>query len=402
MDHIQGKNTFKHMVSSWWMPFGLLILLIGMFIFPSRGGYKTIIYLVFILPCLIYLLMDIKGTGKNYFNGTVLLAVLAIFYLAISSQWSSDPDVLKKIKYALVIVVSGYGIYCLINHQYRLFSYISIFSVVLVGVFSVVWIVDFYIGNNYPLVQRFFAGATNHFGIYKPRAYANFYNPLLLSHALTFFFTLGLYFFRLTKKRSLQITLLLSISSILTLIFLAQTQMAWIMVAIISTFHAVVRYRQKSVWIILAICLLLALSIWYLHYAQLKSGFSYRLEIWLQSFFLFLEKPWFGHGLGGYPPIAPGGGIILADTHNIYLALLYYSGLCGLLLFALVGLSMIRTALRERNADQTWFLQWLIFVLFVQMTDGGGLVARPSEYWFSLWIPAMFLLAQTRAWELKT
>lgn len=402
MNYVQGKNKFKYVVSAWWMPFGLLILFIGMFIFPSRGGYKTIIYLTFILPSLIFLLMDFKNSFENYFSGTVLLAITAILYLAASNQWSPEPDVVKKIKYALIIFISGYGLYCLTSNHYRLFSCISIFSVILVGLFSIIWILDFYIGNNYPLSRRFLTGATNHFGIYEPGSYANFRNPLLLSHPLTFFFTLGLYFFRSSKKMALQITLLLSLASIFTLIILAQTQMAWILAAIILIFHSIVKFHQKSFWPIVVICMILAFSIWYLHYSELKNGLSYRFDIWIKSFYLILEKPWLGHGLGGYPLVAIENGMAWGDVHNIYIALLYHSGLFGLLLFALTGLSMIRTALRNKNVDHTWFLQWFIFLFFVQMTDGGGLLSRPSERWFSLWIPAMFLLAQTRIWELKS
>jgi len=178
--------------------------------------------------------------------------------------------------------------------------------------------------------------------------------------------------------------------------------MAWIMATIVLTFHIAfgsAKPTLKVIWPILSVIALLTLGMWYLHYAGLKTGLSYRYDIWVQSFFLILEKPWLGHGLGGYPLITIEGGRAWGDTHNIYMALFYYSGLLGFLLFALSGLSILRVAFSGLAIDRSWFFLWLIFLLFVQMTDGGGLISRPSERWFSLWIPAMFLLAETQVWR---
>ena len=402
MHDIKWKDRTQ-LFTSYWLAFGLLILLIGMFIFPSRGGYKTLVYVFFIAPCCVIFLMDIKYAIKNYFNGPVLLAMVAIIYLAFSSQWSTDPNTLKQIKYGLIICFSGYGIYYLISEHYFFFSHVSIFSVILIGIISFIWLFDFYIGNDYPLSRRFLANAKDNFGFYQPEKYGNFYNPLLLSHVLVFIFTLGLYFAAYTKNVWLCCLLSLSLGAILALIILSQTQMAWITVAAISIIHIIHKFRQKSLWLIPLIFALLLFGIWYLHYNNLKYGLSYRDEIWIESILLILEKPWFGYGIGSYPSfifeLSPTENLVLSDTHNIFLALLYYSGLFGFLLFGVTGLIILRAGLDPNNTNRIWLWQWFVFLLFIQMGDGDGLLARPSEHWFSLWIPAIFLLAQVQIWR---
>lgn len=403
MNHSKSNQLLvrtEKFFANYWLPFGTLILFTGLFIFPSKSGYKTFTYLTFIAASFFLILLNFRTITYQYFNDkTILLTILALFYIAFSSLWSTQAEFIKYLKYTLILIVSAFGIFYLINFNYRAFEKICIISVIFVGLISLLWSLDFYLGNQYPFSHRFLNRAKIYTAFYSPNYYGSFSNSLLLSHVLTFFFTLGIYFFGAVKGFFIKPFYLLNLIFILILLIFSQTQMALITVSLVSLAHILNtknNFFSNKLFICSVVLLALFSFIFALHFLGLKTGASYRIEIWQQSISLILDKLFFGHGLGEHPLITSKDGSSWIDTHNIYLAVMYYSGIFALLLILLSALSFFFFPTNVSFFTHLWFVQWLVYLVVVQQTDGAGLLARPSEHWFSLWIPLMFLLAHVR------
>ena len=129
-------------------------------------------------------------------------------------------------------------------------------------------------------------------------------------------------------------------------------------------------------------------------------GVSYRLDIWIESWDLIQKNFWFGAGLGSELIVNPSWLVkehIWSDTHNLFLAIWYYSGLFGVLLLSFFGISVLTKIYKNGSIlsrVNVWVLAWLTFIVIESMTDGDGLLSRPNEHWFSFYIPIMFVLAQ--------
>ncbi len=77
---------------------------------------------------------------------------------------------------------------------------------------------------------------------------------------------------------------------------------------------------------------------------------SGRVTLYTRAIDLFLEKPWFGHGWGGYRQFS---GILDYEVHNIYLQMLCEIGIVGLLCFVFFFIRILKltTSLVKDNND---------------------------------------------------
>ncbi|MNG26676.1 hypothetical protein D3C84_1116950 [compost metagenome] len=84
----------------------------------------------------------------------------------------------------------------------------------------------------------------------------------------------------------------------------------------------------------------------------------------------------------------------MADPHNMFLAVFYYCGAVGLVLW--LALYAIAFRLAWKNRKQPWGMiasALLVFGLTASMTEGGAFLSRPKEHWFLIWIPMALLAA---------
>lgn len=386
-----------------WLAAGFVVLLTGLYVLPSRSGYKTEVYILFLLPSLILLVMNIQTLGRHYFKGDVLLFLCFISYLAFSSLWGDSSELQSNLKRVLIISIAGYGLFNLMLAYERLFyisSYISIFIVSVVGVF---WLVDFYwlMGNKFGV--RLFFGGMDYYGLYEHKHYGGFFNPLRFSHTITFFLTLlvGLFYLGVINNRYLKFGLISSGLVLIVLLLAAQTRMAWVLVMSIFFVMATLKWRYMGNIIAIIVLVVIGLLFTQLDHPVVERGLSHRPEIW-SAVLDQMSGAWlYGHGMGAYFEVEVIGVIEhFYDPHNIYLSILYYSGFFGL---ALLFLALIRLilGLYHKNKMSPWVVLWLVYVGLAGMTDGGGLLSRPNENWFNLLIPMLFLLVNSRTKEVK-
>ncbi len=131
-----------------------------------------------------------------------------------------------------------------------------------------------------------------------------------------------------------------------------------------------------------------------------ERGSSHRFEIWRHTLDEIFQRPITGHGLAANLDM-PGG---VTFPHDLYLSVLFYSGVVGFVLFvALAGwvtwqLWRTRvaadTAVPGKNrADWLWLVALWMNTLLCGLTDLGQITKGPGPLWFIFWLPVGLVLA---------
>jgi O-antigen ligase len=177
---------------------------------------------------------------------------------------------------------------------------------------------------------------------------------------------------------------------------------------------AVVLLCAASVWRVRALLVAgAALAIWaglpaaakkHTEYVLVVRGSSHRFQIWDYTLGLIRDRPLFGHGLAANLHLDIGGSAgkdvsdIITFPHDLYLSLLFYSGVVGFGLFvAMAGVLTWRLrpgfwARGWRNAEWAWLSALWVNVLVAGLTDLGQITKGPGPLWFIVWVPVGLLL----------
>jgi O-antigen ligase len=123
-------------------------------------------------------------------------------------------------------------------------------------------------------------------------------------------------------------------------------------------------------------------------------GTSHRLEIWDYTLRMIGDRPLLGHGLAANLHLNVGEDITF--PHDLYLSLLFYTGVVGLLLFAgFAGLLAWRLWLRRGRQETLWIAALGINALLSGLTDLGQITKGPGPIWFIVWLPLGLALGAT-------
>jgi hypothetical protein len=111
-----------------------------------------------------------------------------------------------------------------------------------------------------------------------------------------------------------------------------------------------------------------------------------------------------GHGLAANLHLDVGGsagkdvGDVITFPHDLYLSLLFYSGVVGFGLFVAMA-GVLTWRLRPawwaggwRNAEWAWLSALWVNVLVAGLTDLGQITKGPGPLWFIVWVPVGLLL----------
>jgi O-antigen ligase len=131
-----------------------------------------------------------------------------------------------------------------------------------------------------------------------------------------------------------------------------------------------------------------------------QRGSSHRFQIWDYTLGLIRDRPLFGHGLAANLHLDIGD--LITFPHDLYLSLLFYSGLAGFGLFAALAalitwrlLPRKSAVLSWRDPEWAWLTALWIDLLVVGLTDLGQITKGPGPIWFIVWIPIGLLLTAT-------
>ncbi|MFL1548159.1 O-antigen ligase family protein [Pseudomonas sp. D47] len=371
-----GSNRVFDFVVLWILPIGLLLLLSSLFYVTNRNVMHRFYYGFFSVPTLLLLCLRPQEL-KELLREPLVVALLAFCAWALTTVlWSPEPtgdSNLFKVPLQTFMLFAGCGL--LLHYRNELFKPVFFSAAVIALVVC--------LGNLVAFAKGFEPGMRMIGGL------GALDNPLLSSHLFGFFCVYWLYVC-VTTKRLHMLWLSVPALAIMTLAVLAtgsRTPLVALVLAVL--WMGLLSRNRRSVLMVAG--LIAAAAALLLFYPQLitERGSSFRLEIWRIILGRIADHPWIGHSYDSELYVQPANyDGTLREPHSFALGVLYYVGIIGFIpwLFML-GWGLYKS-LKER-AQPLFILasSLLAYGIGAGLTEGGGILSRPKEHWFLLWVP---------------
>ena len=328
----------------------------------------------------------------------VLLSVLFL-YLFISAFFvSEDYQPARR----LLVLVFLFLPFVFLNLSAQFLRNIIMLVAVVIAMFAALSLINQYIQDGLPAGYR--KGGLVSSGI---SGIASFGNTIVAAMHYAIGFTLLIFLFFTETKRVL--LWLWSVLLVFVVIYIALTfaRSAWVTCLVASfVVYALTFNKAKIRFYILPAFLLLALSYFaskIIGYEIGQRGLTHRDEIWINVISQIKGHWVFGHGLSTpFEPIPTlGGRVLVHNSHNVYLEIIYQTGLIGLLLYLSVLFSVIYTLFKAylmKVYDDTsvLLLALLVSVSVVMLTELNSWIHSPNLLWMWLWAPIALSLSFER------
>ena len=197
------------------------------------------------------------------------------------------------------------------------------------------------------------------------------------------------------KKRSVATGWAVCAFVIAIYVYFTYLRAAWMAsltsIVVLLLFTATPRIKRLS--LLTAVVAILAILIFkhdIMAYEFAKRGLTARDEIWKATLSRLADHWLTGYGAGVKidPVILTDGQVIIKHTHNLYLEILYSTGLIGLGLMLLTSVSCVVKLFRERaNLLATLWLSLLLGGLMAMLVDLDSFVGAPNLIWIYFWMP---------------
>lgn len=361
------------------LPAGWLVLLTGMFWIGDRSLYHKAYYLLLAAPTLLAIILR-PAALRTLLSSPLLIAfILLSAYTVITLIWSStdtaSSSLAKRPLYILLLFSSA----CLIALQAPKRLELSVQASALIASLAGLLSLAFYL----------YSGADG-----RLTGYGALYNPLLSSHVYGFFMAYWTASWFLRKNIFDPLTL--ASLAIFGALLLATGSRTPIMAMAICLLWLIVSHWNKRSLIALVTAGTVGTLLLFVYPGALTGrGLSSRPEIWGKAWQQILEAPWLGHGYDAPLKIwISAHDFAMADPHNMLLAVLYYCGAIGLVLWLSLYAIALTSAWRMRKQPMTVIASALLVYGFAaSMTEGGAFISRPKEHWFLIWIPMALIAA---------
>lgn len=367
----------------------------------STGAGLNIFDALISLPSLLILapLMIRRGwVGKGFLIAAAPLALYLLFAL-VSLTWANSPDYSKTFRAAgqataifvlfSFLQLSGNG---LLLRRALLLACICTATlaawhlVVMYGILDMPWAATMYQGIEQQRLEVFCVKSAN----------AMLATLLIAPQAAML---LGL----ILGEQKKALRYLGFAALVVLLLFLValerRTGQVAILVAIVT---CIVLYRNRLWYTLFGAAVLCAILV-LVFYPEfiLSRGLSWRPAIWMSTLDSIGNAPFFGHGITN--KVTP---VVVFDRehgvieqfrhpHNMALSVIYFMGIFGLMLWALLWIPGVLTRIRTRPEHQRdgYMLIPLLVGVASLMFDGGDPLSPFHFDWFCFWIPAMLLLS---------
>jgi O-antigen ligase/tRNA A-37 threonylcarbamoyl transferase component Bud32 len=374
------SNRVFDFICLWMLPLGYLLLLCSLFFLPDRSLLHKLYYGLFSIPALIALCLRPRELKELLREPIVIAVLLFAGWALLSLSWSpGDEGFSGKFKPPLHTLMLFVGCYLLVRYRSDIVQPL-LFSAAMVGLIASIY-------NLYMFAQVYVPGRRLIGG-------GAFDNPLLSSHLFGFFCAYWLSL-SMTCKRPQILWLSIPAMAVMFVAVIATGSrtplVALIMAALWLGF---ICWNRRSI-VLLGILLVGGASVIALFSNMIFGrGDSYRFEIWQMVLQKIAERPWIGHGYDASLNVDPGVGYMLAEPHSFALGVLYYVGIFGFIPWLFFQAWSLLSSWRHRV--QPLFIiasTWLVFGIGAGLTEGGGIISRPKEHWFLLWIPLALIAA---------
>lgn len=377
-----------HWLCSYWLVFGFFVFLTGFFWLPSTHSYKVIIPGVLLVPALLSLLSPQRWRLARRHGALLLLVLLYLVYMCAIAFWRGQEDVDGTLKWSIYTAVFLFGIgFGMRIATSRLLQLLLIGAVVAAAAAVYAAAVDLRSGAFWDAEYRL-------------TGYGTLYNPLRSGHLWGAFAALALWCVycdvRLWNQRwPAWLAALLGVAAVLS--SGSRAPMLALLAVVVWVVIADTHGRRRWLYLLLTAAGTMILGALFWHVLS-KRGLSLRPDIWPHVLELCKAHPWFGVGLGHALEIRLPPDFVFYDTHNVFLAALYYGGAIGLVLFLAAFGAAFWWAWQRRAVSALCGMAAVLqlYGLVTLQFDGGSLISRPSEFWVLYWLPmALYLQAVT-------
>lgn len=378
-----AKESWEKFFLSW-AALGIYFFVATFFWASGTAPLRTIFYLFLLFP----LLMVLPWRKWNYYQYGGQFTVSALLfsgYLMLSCLWGKPTDIGIYFKQWLFLAFWLCGVswvfYCRDFNIQRFYRVV----VLVAAVFGLATTSFFYLYKGHNLLERL-----QGMGLLE--------NPTIVAAAFGAAALLA-YIISLQSPiwRFSQWWFLVAIVCALP-VLLSQTRGALLALSLTSVASLLIIRPKYSIWIpqisivfIVATLLILIVDIESLLAVREGGALSLRDVIWLELFQRVCDNLWFGLGMEIDSRISITNVGVFHHAHNSWIDILYYSGICGLLLALWhLGLLLCRFS---THPDVLPVYMWLIFGCINLFTNGSTLLAAPDAEWLLYWVPAAILAA---------
>jgi O-antigen ligase/tRNA A-37 threonylcarbamoyl transferase component Bud32 len=374
------SNRVFDFICLWILPLGYFLLLCALFFLPGRSVHHKLYYGLFSIPSLIALCLRPRELKELLREPIFIAALLFAGWALLSICWGpGDESIAGQIRPPLHTLMLFAGCYLLTRYRSEIVQPL-LFSAAIVGLIATIYNLYMFAHTYQPDMRLIGGGA--------------FDNPLLSSHLFGFFCAYWLSLSMTCKRPQI---LWLSIPA-MTVMFIAViatgSRTPLVALTLAALWLGCICWNRRSV-VLLGITLVGgAAVVMLLSNMIFARGDSYRLEIWQIVLQKIAEHPWIGHGYDADLTVDAGLGYTLTEPHSFALGVLYYVGILGFIPWLFFQAFGLLSSWRHRL--QPLFIiasTWLVFGIGAGLTEGGGIISRPKEHWFLLWIPLALIAA---------
>ena len=382
---IYGSNRVFDFLVLWILPIGLLLLLSSLFFVSNRNVLHRIVYILFSVPTLFMLCMRPREL-KELLREPLALAFLAFSAWALASlMWSPEPttdtDLFKR-PLNTFMLFGGCGL--LLHYRNELFKPIFFSAAVIALVVSLCNLVAFVKGFEPDMRMIGGRGALD--------------NPLLSSHLFGFFCVYWLYVCMTTQRLNVLWFSAPALAVMLAAVLATGSRTPLVALTLTILWMTFVSRNRRSA-LLIAGMILGGVGLLLLYPEQITTrGSSFRFELWGMSLQRIAEHPWIGHSYDSELYLTLSDGYELREPHSFALGVLYYVGIIGFIPWIfMLGWGLYK-GLKER-AQPLFILasSLLAYGIGAGLTEGGGILSRPKEHWFLLWIPLAIITGLSMA-----
>lgn len=382
--HVNGlthcSDRAFNLLCLWVLPAGYLVLLSGLFFLLDGSQLHKFYYGLFSIPTLIALCL--RPGELKIIRGEPLIISFLLFacWASLSLIWGpSGIDSIYLLKRPLHTFMLFAGCCLLLRHRSESVQPIFLCAAVIALLASLFNLFTF--AQSYSAGQRMIGSGA-------------FDNPLLSSHVFGFFCVYWLYVSMTTKNVQSLWFSLAALMVMFAAVLATGSRTPLVALSLAIAWLSFICWSRRSLIIIVGLPLVGATL--FLLYPELvmARGDSYRFELWRLTLDKIAESPWIGHGYSASLSLDPGTGFLLSEPHNFALGVLFYVGILGFAPWLFMLAWGLFSSWRQR-AKPLFILAstWLAFGIGAGLTEGGGILSRPKEHWFLLWIPLALIAA---------
>jgi O-antigen ligase len=365
----------------------LLLMLGGLYVFPTRTALHTWLYVLFFLPAIVFLLSEI-------FRRAITLSLLDWLMLAFIGSFAVSafyPGVIVDDRHWLFVVTMLVAFFAisrlsqvLDDRQVPLFKTL----VVIVAISC--------------LIQNFIYTVYAEHGFeYRICCMMSLKSSLYEAQAIGFYLSLAI-FAALTSIGRWRVLFLLAALIMFSFGFQTFSRSFFVAMTFFAGWMLLGHLRSRAQILALITAVLALVLISSLLVLQ-DRGFS-RADIWGEAFKLILQRPLFGYGSGYAVNIHilyqndPSHWISQRkwqDSHNIFLTLWLLYGAPSLLAFVALATAALRAGWRYRHdVMMQVFCAALVFGIASLCFEGGPIFGKLNSKWPAIWFPLFFISAR--------